>query len=218
MHSVFFVYIIGLKMSPNPRSRIKYTDDKSTSGLIVRLNLLLFFMVVQVVMTIGLWVEVASLKKSLHLEPQASVKTTEKLSEPDRTTRKPVDQEMAKSVASDVSSEKTVEKGVPIEEIESSPIRLQVLNGCGVAGIAGRVGKWLNRNAYDVVDIGNADRQDYRLSRIIDRSGNLTSARELADLLGLSEDHIKRSTLISKPEIDLTLIVGKDHKRLPIGR
>jgi len=175
-------------------------------------------MVVQVVMTIGLWVEVASLKKSLHLEPQASVETAEKLSELDRTTRKPVGQDIVKSVVSDVSPEKNVEKEVPIEEIEPSPIRLQVLNGCGVAGIAGCVGKWLDRNAYEVVDIGNADRQDYRLSRIIDRSGNLTAARELAGLLGLSEDHIKRSTLIPKPEIDLTLIVGKDHKRLSIGR
>ncbi len=218
MHSVFFVYIVRSKMSPNPRSRIKYTDDKSNSGLIVRLNLLLFFMVVQVVMTIGLWVEVASLKKSLHLEPQASVEITKKPSEPDRTARKPVDQEIVKSPVSGSSSEETVEKEVPIEEIEPSPIRLQVLNGCGVAGIAGRVGKWLDRNAYNVVDIGNADRQDYRLSRIIDRSGNLTAARELANLLGLSEDHIKRLKLMPKPEIDLTLIVGKDHKRLPIGR
>jgi len=97
-------------------------------------------------------------------------------------------------------------------------IKVQVLNGCGFAGIAGKAGKWLKRNGYVVKDIGNADRQDHKLTSIVDRSGNLTAARELASLIGISEDRIKRQGSGPKPKVDLTLILGKDSKRLPIGR
>jgi hypothetical protein len=104
------------------------------------------------------------------------------------------------------------------DEDEIVAIKVQVLNGCGIAGIASKAAKWLQRNGYVVEDIGNADRQDINLTSIVDRSGNLTAARELASLLGISEDQIKRQGSGPKPKVDLTLIIGKDCKRLPIGR
>ncbi len=205
-------------MSPNPRSRIKYSTDAAGSGLIIRLNLLLFFIIVQVVMTIGLWVEVADLKKSLAVPPQAAVETTQRTTEPQRSTAQVAEKETVTRPEPEAPPLETAKSLVKADEIEPSPIRLQVLNGCGVAGIAGRIGKWLDKNGYDVVDVGNADRQDYHNSRILDRSGNLTAARELAGLLGLSETRIKRLNLMPEPEIDLTLIVGKDNGKLSIGR
>lgn len=209
-------------MSPNPRSRVKYPDTDSGRSLRNRLNIVLIIVAIQFGLLIVIWIRIAELGETRPVVRQAAVEQTEHKS---------------KSTESGSIAEKTAESGVkaedrvtdtqqiaateavqPLETMVPSPIKVQVLNGCGVGGIAGRTAKWLKKNGYDVKDVGNADRQDYRQSKIIDRSGNLTAARELASLLGIPESRIKRLALMPKSKYDLTLIIGKDHGRLSIGR
>ncbi|NQT34255.1 LytR C-terminal domain-containing protein [bacterium] len=209
-------------MSPNPRSRIKYPDDGSGRGLRGRLNLLLILMTLQVVLMIGIWMNISNMKQTGHpantgqaSEPVIEAKETSQLSSKPTDTQKP---NRIKPETAGISSQKAVKSETPVETLEPSPINIQVLNGGAKGGLAGRTGKWLEKNGYNVKDIGNADRSDYRYSQIIDRSGNLTAARELASLLGIKEEQIKRLKLMPEPEFDLTLILGRDYRRLSIGR
>ena len=207
-------------MSPNPRSRIKYPDDGSVRGLSGRLNLLLILVTLQVVVMVAIWLNLSNLKQTGHSSGQAGEPVIE-AKESSQISSKPTDTQKTdriKPETAETSSQKAVKSETPVETLEPSPIRIQVLNGGAKGGLAGRTGKWLEKNGYDVKDIGNADRSDYRYSQIIDRSGNLTAARELASLLGIKEEQIKRLKLIPEPEFDLTLILGRDYRRLSIGR
>ena len=209
-------------MSPNPRSRIKYPDDGSGRGLRGRLNLLLILMTLQVVLMVGIWMNISNMKQTAVnpqrltvSEPVIETKESSPMSSKPTDTQKP---DRIKPEAAETSSQKAVESEPSVEPLEPSPIRVQVLNGGAAGGLADRTGKWLEKNGYDVKDIGNADRRDYRFSQIIDRSENLTAARELASLLDIKEEQIKRLKLMPEPEFDLTLILGRDYRRLSIGR
>ncbi|MDR2370019.1 MAG: LCP family protein [Treponema sp.] len=48
---------------------------------------------------------------------------------------------------------------------------VEVLNGTAENGLAGRTAELLRGFGYDVISVGNADRTDYELTEIIDRSG-----------------------------------------------
>ena len=200
-------------MSPTLRSRTRYPEDSSNRSLRNRLNLLIIFFAAQVILTVIIWLDVSALKEKIHDETrQDDPITTNKVIEEEPLMTSRTDEVRPDAVLRDKPEDE------PIDTMEPKPIVIQVLNGCGVGGIAGKVSKWLEKNSYKVEDIDNADRQDYKNSHIIDRSGNMTAARELATLLGIDESRIKRLKLMPKPEIDLTLILGKDHKRLAIGR
>ncbi len=219
-------------MSPNPRSRIKYPDDGSGRGLRGRLNLLLILMTLQVVLMVGIWMNISNMKqlavnpqRLTASEPVIEAKESSPISSKSTDTQKT---DRIKPETAETSSQKAVKTAVNpqrstasetlVETLEPSSIRIQVLNGGAAGGLADQTGKWLKKNGYDVKDIGNADRSDYRYSQIIDRSGNLTAARELASLLGIKEEQIKRLKLMPEPEFDLTLILGRDYRRLSIGR
>lgn len=203
-------------MSPNPRSRIKYGEDGSGRGLRGRLNLLLILMSVQVVLMAAIWLNLSDLKPTAHQSGQANEPVI-KVKESSSPSSKLTDTQKPERIE-DFQPLQEVESEQPVETVMPSPIRVQVLNGGAKGGLAGLTGKWLKKNGYAVKDIGNADRGDYRFSQVIDRSGNLTAARELASLLGIKEAQIKRLKLMPEPKFDLTLILGRDYRRLSIGR
>ena len=91
--------------------------------------------------------------------------------------------------------------------------RVQVLNGCGVDGLAARVAKLLRRRGYDVVDVGNTPL--LLESLIVDRVGNRDAARRLAEILGVERRNIIQQRC-DYLELDLTVILGKDYKELKI--
>lgn len=206
-------------MSPKPRSRQRFPAEDSNRRLNPRLNLLLVLVVVQILLSI---VIILSRYTNREIVDTGNIHATTKVKTPEvlLTKAEPIQPEVrtVDTVSVEKHEEKPSASMAAVAPEELAPVKVQVLNGCGIAGIAAKVGKWLEKNGYNVEDIGNADRQDYQNSGIIDRSGNLTAARELALLLGIGEDRIKRFMSGPKPQVDLTLIVGKDCKRLPIGR
>ncbi len=107
------------------------------------------------------------------------------------------------------SGEESEEKIV----VTSKPVQLEVLNGCGVKGIADRFTDYLRSSNFDVVNIGNYRSFDIDNSLIIDRTGNYKNALKLASLLGVEDNQIIQQ--VNKNYfLDITLIIGKDHKQL----
>ena len=128
-------------------------------------------------------------------------------------------------------SQNTIHTGVPIKvsfpEIDEPKmlakelyrtdpiknIKVEILNGCGIKGIAGKTSEFL-RSKYriDVVRSDNADRYDYSKTIIIGRNEDLNKILSVSEAFGLSinnSDHIQHvpdETL----GVDVTIIVGKD--------
>ncbi len=203
-------------MSPNPRGRIRHSDDDPDRRLRARLDLLIALMIVQLVFSAGLWIDRNSSSESEEsvsgIVEESSARFEEKTQAVKPKEKPPVSEQSGKKP-------KTAGESTPIdEELIDHPIRLQVLNGCGVSGIAGRAGTWLTRNGYDVREVENADREDYSNSIIMDRVGNQVAATILARDLNIDKTRIRRQSAGPDPMFELTLILGKDYKQLPFAR
>jgi hypothetical protein len=89
----------------------------------------------------------------------------------------------------------------------SEPITVQVLNGCGTAGLALEVTRFLRENNCDVVEMGNADHFKYKTTRIVARTEDLGKAEHVRAALGVGE-------VVSDPDpallLEVTLIIGSD--------
>ncbi|MFU8861888.1 MAG: LytR C-terminal domain-containing protein [Cyclonatronaceae bacterium] len=103
-----------------------------------------------------------------------------------------------------------------LSHLISEVIQIEVLNGCGVPGIATRFTNTLRNNGFDVVDSGNFESFDVRETIVIDRSGNLDHAIRIARALGISEENIIRET---SPNfyLDATVVIGSDYEKLKLN-
>ena len=120
-----------------------------------------------------------------------------------------------------------VEDEVKEEQIPYTPIQkriqIEVLNGCGIPGIAKKFEAYLKKHNYDVVNRGNyleRGKNNFKVThtKIIDQlksSENIARANELADLLGIDQNLIE-SFENPSPIADLTLIIGKDQNQLTL--
>ena len=128
-------------------------------------------------------------------------------------------------------SQNTIHTGVPIEvsfpEIDEpkmlakelysknpiKDIKVEILNGCGIKGIAEKTSEYL-RSEYriDVVKSDNADKFDYSKTVIIGRNEDLDKILSILKAFDISinnSDHIRHvpdETL----GVDVTIILGKD--------
>jgi hypothetical protein len=95
----------------------------------------------------------------------------------------------------------------------SEIIQVDVLNGCGVGGVADRFTDFLRSKNIDVVGIKNYISFDVDETMVIDRTGNEANAKKVADLLGIKKDNI--ITQLNKDYfIDVSIIVGRDYFNL----
>lgn len=95
----------------------------------------------------------------------------------------------------------------------SNIIQLEVLNGCGVPGVATKYTGSLRTFGFDVVETGNFHHYNVQKSLVISRSGQMENARRVAAAVGISEDQILRE---ESPDyyLDVTLVIGADYKSL----
>ncbi len=86
-------------------------------------------------------------------------------------------------------------------------IKVEVLNGAGERGLAREFADRLRAQGFDVVATGNADHFDYEVTHVLDRSGRLGAAVEVAR--GLSTDSL---AVALDPELflDASVVVGSD--------
>jgi hypothetical protein len=98
-------------------------------------------------------------------------------------------------------------------QLISNVIQIEVLNGCGVAGIANRYTSVLRKNGFDVVETGNFDHFNLEQTIVISRSGVMENARQIASALGISEENILRE---ESPDfyLDVTVVIGHDFEQL----
>jgi anionic cell wall polymer biosynthesis LytR-Cps2A-Psr (LCP) family protein len=97
---------------------------------------------------------------------------------------------------------------------------VEVLNGTAVNGLAGRTAELLRGFGYDVISIGNADRNDYEKTEIIDRSGYDEMVKTFGDVIHCGNIRAETPVQVnSEPEMslqnfeyrsDFTLIIGRD--------
>lgn len=96
-------------------------------------------------------------------------------------------------------------------------LRLQVLNGCGVKGLAKIITPDLRARGFDVRETKNAAHFDYKRSSVIDRTGDVARARTVAVSLGIDEHSVSSEPSVNLVDIDLTLIIGADYQHLNLG-
>ncbi len=108
-----------------------------------------------------------------------------------------------------IPSVSEVKKTTRVDSLNTK-IQVEVLNGCGVSGIADRLTDYLRQLSFDVVNIGNYRSFDVEKSIIIDRTGKIQNASLIAESLGLNDSNIIQQ--INKEYLlDITIILGKDY-------
>jgi anionic cell wall polymer biosynthesis LytR-Cps2A-Psr (LCP) family protein len=97
---------------------------------------------------------------------------------------------------------------------------VEVLNGTNANGLAGRTAELLRSFGYDVISIGNANRDDVEKTEIIDRSGLADGVNAFGEIIRCRNIR-PESPMVENPEAepefqnfeyrsDFTLIIGKD--------
>jgi hypothetical protein len=95
-------------------------------------------------------------------------------------------------------------------------IQLEVLNGCGVSGLANQFTSALRKNGFDVVETGNFDNFDMQETIIISRTYNTDNAERVADALGIDSKNI----LVEASDdfyLDATIVIGSDYNSLNLN-
>lgn len=108
-----------------------------------------------------------------------------------------------------IQSERIADDPILISEI----IQLEVLNGCGVPGLASRFTSTLRDYGFDVVESGNFDNFDMTETIIVSRNGNMENARQVASALGIPEERILLE-YSTEFYLDATLVIGSDYQSL----
>ena len=97
-------------------------------------------------------------------------------------------------------------------------IKVEILNGCGIKGIAAKTSDFLrSKHRIDVIRSDNADKFDYPKTIIIGRNEDLDKILSVSNAFDISINnknhiqHIPDETL----GVDVTIILGKDINSLP---
>lgn len=101
-------------------------------------------------------------------------------------------------------------------ELIGEVIQLEVLNGCGVAGLANEFTSVLRKNGFDVVETGNFDNFNMEQTLVISRTHNTENARRVARSLGISEENI----IVEASDdfyLDATVVIGSDYQSLKLN-
>ncbi|MGI6658465.1 MAG: LCP family protein [Dethiobacteraceae bacterium] len=88
-------------------------------------------------------------------------------------------------------------------------ITVEVLNGCGITGLANQVAQILRQEGFTVTRVTNADNFAYERSQVICRTNDMEPAKEVAVLIPNAQ-LIKEE--VSDAEVLVTVIVGKNYK------
>jgi hypothetical protein len=103
------------------------------------------------------------------------------------------------------------------KEIANSEITVEVLNACGVQGLANQITQYLRGLEFDVVNVGNYQ-GGFNLDRtfVFDRvSLDNTNAKKVAAALGVSTDQVAPQ-LDKSLQLEVTVIIGRDYRKLNV--
>lgn len=95
-------------------------------------------------------------------------------------------------------------------------IQLEVLNGCGVPGLANTFTSALRKNGFDVVETGNFKNFDMTETVVIARTIDEKNARRVAEALGIRPENV----FVEESEdfyLDATVVIGSDYESLTLN-
>ncbi|PEN13227.1 hypothetical protein CRI94_11340 [Longibacter salinarum] len=98
-------------------------------------------------------------------------------------------------------------------ELVGPVIQVEVRNGAGVDHLAARTTRFLRDRGFDVVEVGNYGSFAQEHSVVIDRVGDLESARKVARALSIPEDRVEQD-IRTDYYLDASVILGKDYRTL----
>jgi hypothetical protein len=94
-------------------------------------------------------------------------------------------------------------------------VRVQVLNGSDEGGVAGRLASRLREGGFHVVEVRNAERDDYFATLVVARQEDPAGALAVARFLG-GPPVIRQAW--SSDQADVTVVLGSDRSRLRLGQ
>lgn len=114
-------------------------------------------------------------------------------------------------------SEPTISSDTAIvAEDANAVMKIEVLNGCGVDGMARKFADYLKKQGFDPVTVTNFERHDIPRTMIIDRTSNISvNGRKVAQALGLPDEYV---SYLASPErmVAVSVIIGQDYKSLQL--
>jgi hypothetical protein len=92
-------------------------------------------------------------------------------------------------------------------------LQLDILNGCGAHGVGSKFTDFLRARGFDVVENKNYKSFQVAQTLVVDRIGDLSAARRVAEALGVKEKNIVQQI---NPDyyVDVSVIIGKDYTEL----
>ena len=103
----------------------------------------------------------------------------------------------------------------PQLDVEQLRIRIAVLNGCGRPNLATHLMRKVRSLGFDVIDEGNAENFNFHHSLVIDRTGDLQKARQVATAVGIPH-YIQQIAEETFRLEDVSIVIGRDYRRLKI--
>lgn len=94
-------------------------------------------------------------------------------------------------------------------------VRVQVLNGSGEGGVAGRLASSLREGGFHVVEVRNADRDDYFATLVVARRDDPAGALAVARYLG-GPPVLRQAS--GSDQVDVTVVLGSDRSRLRLSQ
>lgn len=86
---------------------------------------------------------------------------------------------------------------------------IEILNGTTVQGLAKRAAEIFQSFGYDVINVGNADRDDYAETKVLDRFSNTNAASNIAGVIRCSSIQ-QEPPASAENSADFTILLGKD--------
>ena len=96
---------------------------------------------------------------------------------------------------------------------QTAMVQVEVLNGCGVSGIADKITDYLRKHNFDVVQTGNYTSFNMDKSLVIDRTGNEANAEKVAAALGIDRKNIVQQ-INNDYLLDCSIVIGRDYFQL----
>jgi len=94
-------------------------------------------------------------------------------------------------------------------------IYLEVLNGCGIPGMAGKYTDYLRKMGFDVLTTGNAKEMNYPETFIMVRDTSETSLAPLLEAMTFTKERIEYNPSMDD-YVNYRIILGKDCNRLAV--
>lgn len=96
---------------------------------------------------------------------------------------------------------------IPIPEVFGERVRVEVLNGGGVDGLAREATGFLRDRGFDVVEVGNWVSFDEDSTFVVARTDDLAAARRVADAMGVGEVRAEPDPNLFA---DVSVVLGRD--------